>query len=118
MWKVVESATDFDTAEFIKDGNKKEVVTLKGTRAYTDPVVFEKHPYKETFSATSLIDLYSVGAILYQLVTGRIYQDNLALLDNNLSRSRPEEFALGNFIRALLNKEFETFEQFYEEARN
>ena len=59
--------------------------------------------------ATSNIGLNSVGAILYTLVTGKIYADEpLTKFKTNGS--------LRNFIKKLLKNEFETLDEFYDYA--
>ena len=107
VWKVA----DFDDAEIVK--NQKEV-SQRGTRGYTDPAVLEKRGGL----ATPMTDLYSVGAILAKLVTGKRYADpHEKNMDKLKSLTNSKKYgALGGFIQKLLNKEFKSLDEFYEEA--
>ena len=100
VWKVA----DFDTAELVPDGGILQV-SQRGTRGFTEPEMLRKGGGV----ATSKTDLYSVGAILYTLLTRRIYYRNHVVED----LSRREYEPLGNFIQKLLGKKFKTLDKFY-----
>ena len=105
VWKVA----DFGLAVEINDGQQIRV-SPKGTPNYTDPELLE------TGIANSRTDLYSVGSILYELVTGETYDEQL---DLNLDKDEPVyldedvDDGLAFFIDTLLKRKFKSFEDFY-----
>ena len=98
----------FDLAESIDDGEELRFQSPRGTPGYTDPDALYNG------IATSKSDLYSVGAILYTVATGKKHSQGTTVSFTG-SDDYEKWHLLWDFIRKLLNHEL-SLPEFYKYA--